>query len=111
MSQIIGAFFQADLLLRRKSWSEDCRYPVAADDAGKRERDAEVFLITTDWNCRVLVAQNHFGDTRRYDANPILTGVMTFDDRDIGVAHVAFELPAYCIQRFTPALDKISHRH
>ena len=72
-----------------------------ADDRGKRDRDAVVGVVRADRQHDLLVAENRFGDPRRYDADAELAGVVAFDDRDVGKADVALDRRAEFVERST----------
>src|ERR1700759_4738556 len=68
-------------------------------------------MVTADRYRRALIAKNHFSDPRGNDADTELTGVVAFDDGDIGVANALFDLLAHLVERLTAFLDQFVDRH
>jgi hypothetical protein len=58
-----------------------------------------------------FIAQYHFSNTRGDDADPILAGVMPFNNRDVRVTHVTLELLAYPIKLFPASFDQLGYQH
>ena len=81
------------------------------DDARKRQSNAKSVTVTADRYHRTFVANNHFRDPRRNNADAKLTRVIAFDDRDIRVTNALFDLLAHAIERFAALLDQRADRH
>src|SRR5207302_1178591 len=62
-----------------------------AHHARQRERDAITRVMAADRNCDALVADDGLGNARGHHPDPVLAGVIAFDDRDIGIAHFALD--------------------
>src|SRR5262245_31580334 len=109
--QELCAFFQRGPLVRRELRLQHRHRAGATNESRQRERDAKCGVVAADRNRRALVAQYHLGNPCRRYADAILTGVVTLDDRDVGVANLALD-PRAQIRKLLPALlGERPHRH
>jgi hypothetical protein len=83
----------------------------SSDNARKRQRDVKLGIVTADRDHRSLVAENHFRDPRRNDADAELTGIIALDDGDIGVTNVRLDLLAHTVKRLAALLDEFANWH
>src|ERR1700738_303586 len=98
------------LLLARHFRLKTPDHAASSNDARKRQRDAEPVMVTADRYHRPLIANNHFRDPCRDDADSKLTGISAFDDGDIGVTHAVLDLLAHLVERFAALLDQSADR-
>src|SRR3984957_16625817 len=109
--QAFRASLQRALFLRRQLRLHDFEHSGMADDAWQRQRDTKFTLVAADRNCRAFITQHDFGDPRRHNANAVLAGVVTLDDRDIGVTDVLFQLGADIVEFFAALFDEFRQRY
>src|SRR5882724_4711268 len=52
-----------------------------------------------------LILKHHLGDPDRYDSDTILTGIVTFDDSDVGVANLFLDSLSEIFEVLTALLE------
>ena len=65
-------------------------------------------MVTADRYDRPLIAKNDFRDPCRNDSDAKLTGVIAFDNGDIRISNVLFDLLAHPVRRFAALLDELA---
>jgi hypothetical protein len=77
---------------------------------GKRQRDAEPFIVASYWYHCPLIAKDDLRDPRRCNTDAELARVIALDNGDIGVAHAVLDLPAHAIKALAALADDCTDR-
>ena len=93
-SQGFDAALQRGLLVVGHTWQVHLPHTVGAEHAHQRQRDAKVGMKGRHGKDGALVTQYRLGQPRGHRADPVLAGPSAFDDVDVGVADLVFDVGA-----------------
>jgi hypothetical protein len=105
------AFLQSFALFVRQIGNKHRFDAACTEDTGQRQGDPERLLKASDRDNRALVVQDHFGDTRRHDADSILARIVPLDDRDVGVPYLLLDFATQVAQLFAAGLQQRVRGH
>src|ERR1700692_444524 len=105
-----GAVLQTGLLFVREFRLQNIDDAAAAHNARQGQRHP-LLVKASDRNDGALILKHHLGDPDRYDSDTILTGIVTFDDSDVGVANLFLDSLSEIFEVLTALLEKRRDRH
>ena len=106
-----GTVLQTGLLLVREFRLQNIDDAAAAHNARQGQRHPKLLVKASDRNDGALILKHHLGDPDRYDSDTILTGIVTFDDSDVGVANLFLDSLSEIFEVLTALLEKRRDRH